>query len=464
MLCAILFTVSARVSNIGDDEVKGYTAYLSYNGADIESKTMGPLASTKFETVEFTHSLNVSSPIGNVYKIRVETQGEKLLSDNESSEITVARNLLLLPEPRRVLNEPGTSVVTWAEPDFDSAVPAQFTDDFESYPCIEGDLENDPENAWVTFLTEAGDWIFIDRDQYPIGGMMKWGEAGYEFIEFPGIDVHTPQSWWIQHRLFMDFNNTYFGHNDSWQYLANMYVVNSNFSAAMPQDDWAITPELCGREQLLTLWARSYDPNIPESVEFLYSTGSTDPDDFKLIRRIEELSGDWTQYAFVIPEGGKRFAIRGCSYVYMGSAQTFVDDVTFYPAKGDRQSLHFLGYNVYFDNLKVNSSPVDDLQFVELPQGDHQFAVSAVYAEGESRAVAATDPAGLEALKYAGIKVEAGIGTISISSLGGAAYGVVATDGTIYGSGIGQEEATIDVPAGIYIVRLPHKAVKVVVR
>ncbi len=53
-----------------------------------------------------------------------------------------------------------------------------------------------------------------------------------------------------------------------------MYVVNDSYTAGVQQDDWAITPELCGREQLVTLWARSYNRSTPETVEFLYSEGA----------------------------------------------------------------------------------------------------------------------------------------------------------------------------------------------
>lgn len=458
------FTISARVSNIGNEGTDSYTATLNYNGSPVQNKSMGHLDSGKFETIEFTHSLNVSSPIGNTFSISVEAAGDNNKDNNVSEEITVARNLNLLPEPERVAYDLSANTLAWVAPDMSKAAPALFVDDFESYPCIEGDLENDFENAWVTFLPEAGDWIFIDRDQCPIGGMMKFGEAGYEYIEFPGIEVHSPQSWWVQNRLFMDFNDTYYGHDNSWQYLANMYVVNEDFNAAMPQDDWAITPELCGREQLLTFWARSYDPNIPEAVEFLYSTGSTNPEDFKLIRRIDQLSGDWTQYAVVIPEGGKRFAIRGCSYVHLGSAQTFVDDVAFYPAQGEKQNLNFIGYNIYCDNKLMNSTPVTQLLFTDINPSQHTYAVSAVYEEGESKAVLATEGAGIEDILSDSVRVNSSNGVIYISGLKGMEYSVASTSGIIHARGNNVNNIDIHVGQGVYIVKAGKKVVKVIVK
>ena len=458
------FKVSARVSNIGNDATESYLARLICNDAEIASKTLGRIESGAFETVEFAHSLNVSSPVGNRYRIIVESQGDNHPENNTTEEVTVARNLNLLPEPEVVVYDTQSHQLSWREPNIDKATPAMVLDDFESYPCIEGDIENDWENSWVTFLTEAGDWIFVDRDQYPIGGMMKYGDAGYEYIEFPGIEVHSAQSWWVQNRLYMDFNDTYYGHDNSWQYLANMYVVNEEHTAAMPQDDWAISPELCGREQLVTLWARSYDPNIPESVEFLYSTGSVNPDDFHLIRRIERLSGAWTQYAFVVPQGAGRFAIRGCSYVNLGSAQTFVDDVTFYPAKGDKQNPEFLGYNVYEDNKLKNASPLKELSIGDVDPAAHKYAVSAVYAEGESRAVEASDIAGVEEIIAGNVVVNVSNGVIRISGLNGLGYSVVAPTGIVRAAGCGEMVVEIPVSQGIWIVKYGKKVVKVVVK
>lgn len=446
------FTVSARITNFGTDDVNSYKAILTLNGSQVDAKQMEKLASADYTYVEFDQKLGVQSTIGNVYTVSVEADGDTCGDNDRSSEVTVARNLQVLPEPQSVyFNDKG---LEWSEPDFDSAVPALVLEDFESYPCVK-DLE-------VTFLTEAGDWIFIDRDQLPIGGMID--NSTSELLSFPGIPNYSTQSWWVQSRMFDRFNDTYYGYDNSMQYLANMYVTNQNHTEGMKQDDWAITPELCGREQLVTLWARSYSFNYLETVEFLYSTGSVNPDDFKLIRRIENLPGDWTQYACVVPDGAKRFAIRGCSYGVYGTAQTFVDNVAFYPASGEKQNLELIGYNVYSDQELLNATPVQDLRYVSVPAGDRKLAVSAVYTSGESRAVEAIEGSGVENITSANVRIETGNGEIRISGLNGLAYSVVSASGVTYANGSGSDVVEVSVSSGVYIVSLPDRNVKVVVK
>lgn len=446
------FAVTARVTNLGAASVSAHKAVLYHNDEEVASKDLGPLEFSTSEVVEFSHTLGVQDPIGNVFKIVVETEGDEVTDNNISDKVTVARNLKLLPEPEEVFINPGGERLEWSAPDFTAAVPEAFTDDFESYPVAEQEA----------FLTEAGDWIFIDVDQAPIGGMVS--SSTWEMIEFPGIPTHSAQSWWVQSRLFEEFSDTYYGYDNSFQYLANMYVVNDSFTAGVQQDDWAITPELCGREQLVTLWAKSYNRSTPETVEFLYSEGSTDPESFTLIRRIEELPGDWTQYALVVPEGGRRFAIRGCSYAATGTAQTFIDNVTFYPATGEPQNLELIGYNIYCDNSLITASPISDLELTGLPDGNHEYAVSAVYSAGESRAVKATEGSGVEGIDSKGVSVATARGMIVIDRLEGAAWSVNAASGMIIASGSGCGHAEIPAAQGVYIVCAGNRTVKVVVR
>lgn len=446
------FSVKARISNLGASAVPAHKATLIHNGKEVETKDLGALDFSKSEIVEFSHSISVKDPIGNVLKIRVEADGDEVNENDMTSEVTVARNLKLLPEPESVYINPGGARLEWAEPDYSKAVPEAVNEDFESYPVAEQGK----------FLTEAGDWIFVDADGAPIGGMVS--SSTWEMLEFPGIPTHSAQSWWVQSRLFEEFSDTYYGHDNSIQYLANMYVVNDSFTAGVQQDDWAIAPELCGREQLVTLWARSYNRETPETVEFLYSEGSTDPESFKLIRRIDELPGDWTQYALVVPEGGKRFAIRGCSYAEMGTAQTFVDDVVFYPATGEAQDLKLKGYNIYCDNALLTTAPVAKLECVELPDGLHDYAVSAVYENGESRAVPAVEGSGVTNIGNDAPTIAVKDGCIELSGLNGAAWNVVSATGIIYGSGSGIDKAKTKVPQGIYVVTIKGRPHRIAVR
>lgn len=446
------FAVRARVSNLGAKDVASYKAILYHNGAEAASKDLEGLAFSSSATVEFSHSLSVQDPVGNIFKIKVVAEGDGKDANDQTGEVTVARNMRLLPEPNDVVIAADGSCLRWAEPDFTTAVPEMILDDFESYTI---ELEGN-------FLTSAGDWVFVDVDKAPIGGMVS--ASTMEMIEFPGIPVHSAQSWWVQTRLVEAFNESYYGHEMSMQYLANMYVVNESFNKAVQQDDWAISPELCGREQLVTLWARSYNRDTPETVEFLYSDGSLTPGDFRLIRRIEQLPGDWTQYALVVPEGARRFAIRGCSYAQGGTAQTFIDDVAFYPANGDAQKLNLLGYNVYGGNRLLTASPIKSLAFFELPEEVGNLAVSAVYETGESRAVAAKAEGGVDNLTAIGVKIKVHKGGITVLGVTGQICNVFSMAGASVASQVCTGTTEIPLGPGIYVVAVGTNVAKIAVR
>ncbi len=445
------FTVSAVITNHGVNPVSAHTATLYKNGVEVESKELGALGFSGSESVEFTHALAVTDPIGNNLHIEVSAEGDQNTDNNRTETITVGRNLQLLPEPKEVTLVNETLDLVWQTPDMDNALPAPFTDDFESY----GDFENSG-----LFTTEAGDWEFEDLDGLPIGGIVS--ASTWEMIEFPGIPTHSVQSWWVQNRYFEEFGNDYFG-NSGYQYLANMYVVNEAYNHGEQQDDWAISPRLCGKEQMISFYARSYDRYTPETIELYWSNGSTDPGEFTFIRRIEDMSGDWTRYVFVVPEGAYRFAIRGCSNAEMGTNQTFIDDVTFVPKEGDARNLTLLGYNIYQDGESMNATPVTKLSFEGATAG-HTYAVSAVYAEGESRAVEARPGSHVAMIQGGKLRVSTTSDEIIISGLEGAAYIVSDTRGAVVAKGNGLDIVRIPAEKGVYVVKAGNNSAKAIVR
>lgn len=445
------FTVSARITNNGALDVAAHTAYLLHNGAEVMAKNLGSLRAGTSEVVEFTQSLSVNDPVGNVYLIKVDGPEESNTANNSSAPVTVGRNLLLLPEPQQAIHDREEGVVVWQKPDLTAAAPAPFTDDFEEY----GNFYED-----MTFVTEAGDWVFVDRDGAKIGGMVS--ASTQELLDFPGIPSRSAQSWWVQNRFADGFNSSYDAHSGA-QYLANMYVTDDAFTKAVQQDDWAISPELCGGEQMISLMAKSYNRESPESLEFLYSTGSVDPDDFVSVRTVEAVSGDWTQYIFVVPEGARRFAIRGTSLAVGGTAQTFVDDVTFVPASDEPWAVTLLGYNLYRDDVKLNSEPLTELRFTLPDAAEHRYAVSALYAEGESRAVEAVAGAGIGSLRT-GVSVRAEGRNIVIEGLDGASFAISAVNGIVLRQGQASGTVTEPVAQGVYIVRAAGRIHKLIVR
>lgn len=445
------FEVSAYVCNKGSQELNSLQASLVHNGKVVELRDLDPLGFNKGLELSFETALTPLDPIGNNYSIKVDAEGDADVSNNESATATVARNIKLLPEPQNAFYDEGRGGnFQWMAPDLSSAAPEPTFENFEAYTSF--------ENEGI-FTTEVGEWILVDVDQKPIGGMIN--NATMEMLELPGIPTHSRQSWWVQSRYFEDFNDSYYGHSGV-NYLANMYVVNESFTEGESQDDWAISPELCGREQLVSLWARSYSRDYPETVEFWYSEGSTAPEDFTLLKRHENISPDWTEYIMVVPEGGLRFAIRGCSYAPMGTAQTFIDDVTFVGAGSTPQELHLIGYNIYRGNELTATCPAGSAAYQAADGAE--YSISALYEEGESRAVEVAEGSAIRKNDSRNLCVSSNDGQILITGLQGMPYCIFDASGRIMASGIGADRAVTDVEKGVYVIRAAGRTFKAIAK
>lgn len=164
------------------------------------------------------------------------------------------------------------------------------------------------------------------------------------------------------------------------------YLV-SFCSQSGQNDDWAISPELNGKAQTISLMAASFSDggyyHYYESFEVLYSTTGTNVSDFTRVgEEIEEVPEAWTKYTFDLPEGAKYFAIHCTSkdkYVFM------VDDVTFCP-KPQVEADSFAGYNIYRNGSRLNESPVKETTYTDamVDKGDYTYVVTAVFGDEES--------------------------------------------------------------------------------
>ena len=88
------------------------------------------------------------------------------------------------------------------------------------------------------------------------------------------------------------------------------------------------------------------------------------------------------EFSYILPEGTKYFAIRHTSSDIFG---LLLDDVTF-----ERGATAPVGYNIYVDGELVGSTAdtAYDLPATGLADGEHTFAVTAVYDGGKESAPA----------------------------------------------------------------------------
>lgn len=238
----------------------------------------------------------------------------------------------------------------------------------DAYEVVFEDFE-----SGTPFAAEFGDWTMHDVD-----GATNYYMSGSDTTLWNGTCA-SPKAFFVWNPVYANYN--YHRPHSGNQCL---FAMEAMFTA---NDDWAITPELSGAAQTLSIWIGS--PWYTEPFEFYYSTTGTEVSDMILYGSYT-LSGPgnwsgtvWQQYDVELPEGAKYFGVR-----YIGNTlfAIEIDDVTYqdhHIVSGDE--LQILGYNIYRNGQKLNAEPVTDLTFVdEDPANENTYVVRAVYAQGES--------------------------------------------------------------------------------
>ena len=112
----------------------------------------------------------------------------------------------------------------------------------------------------------------------------------------------------------------------------------------------------------------------------LYSTTGLKPEDFTRVNSFKQEDSHWGEYAFDVPAGAQYFAIRNTTEGAPFDG-LLIDDISYLAGYGLLE-----GFNVYRDHELIESLPADATSFSEgqMPWGRHQYAVTAIFAGGES--------------------------------------------------------------------------------
>ncbi len=358
------FSVVVDVLNYGSQPVDNYQVELYCDGRLVDTYSGSTLSVGAYDYVAFTRTHGIMDNAQVTYSAKVICAADQDIANNEteSATATIRKNAYPVVTDLSGSLANGKVTLTWSEPDTEKAQPYEVLETFESY---------DP---WAT--SGVGDWVFVDRDKATI--------AGFSEGTMPGIPAYSQQSWWVFDNSHEDFNNGSFSTLSGTKFLASM-VSGVKGEGFVQNDDWAISPELFGGPQTISVNARSYDlaESGRESFEILYSTGSVDPADFTSLKVFNDIASEYTAYLADLPDGAKRFAIRNISN---GKFVLMVDDVTYIPV-GDPAAFSINGYNVYRDGVMLNSEPVEENEFVDADCGDgrHTYNVSVIYSAGESQ-------------------------------------------------------------------------------
>lgn len=429
------FNVTVTIENSGSKKATDYTIELYRNDELIGTKAGEEMEPQTVATVEFTTSLSVVDDVNAKYHAVVNYSADLDNADNTTDEITTALKLPKYPTASgltAVLNEQNTVVLNWNEPETD-AVAEAVTESFE--------------NAEPFAINDIEDWTFIDVD-----GDKTYGFTG---VAFPNSG--SPMA-------YIALDGTFEGFEGVGAHTGNI-SLGCFASVSKQNDDWAISPLLDGLAQKVSFYAKSFDFEMAETFEFLYSTTGTAKEDFILVNEVANVPEEWTKYEFDVPQGGKYFAIRCTSndkFIFM------VDDINFTPA-GPGAGLTLVGYNVYRDGVKINETPVEEPSFTdsEVDGGNHSYVVSVVYDKGESAPSNSADVivTGIEGVVDSMSAVSVEGRAIVVSNAEGMQVTIVAMDGKIiYNTKATSDRVKYEVESGLYVVSVSGKATKVIVR
>lgn len=358
-------TAHVMVTNMGSVAVDNYTVNLYAGDKLVDTKTVKEsLASYASRTEVLTYSTSVMDASPLKLKAEVVVEGESTPEDNEDAA-EVVLNVSTLTGPDTVTataSDESTVVVEWTKVNETSD---RVTDDFDAYAAWSKDSFGD----WTSVYGEKGIAKGPFSNSYPHPNENE--RFAYTVVE---------PSTWLPAELLDKY--ACLKPHSGVHYLASFYSVeNSQF---IPADNWLISPSLSGEAQTVSFWANNFNSQgtkYTENFEVLYSTSGITLDDFKSTgKKFEATTGEWKEYTVDLPAGATYFAIHNNTadtYMFM------LDDVTYTAGCGK-----VLGYNVYRDGkLLKRVEPNAELRITDkAPSGKHTYAVSALYAGGESEA------------------------------------------------------------------------------
>ena len=358
-------TAHVMVTNMGSVAVDNYTVNLYAGDKMVDTKTVKEsLASYASRTEVLTYNTSVMDASPLKLKAEVVVEGESTPEDNEDTA-EVVLNVSTLTGPDAVTataSDESTVVVEWTKVNETSD---RVTDDFDAYAAWSKDSFGD----WTSVYGEKGIAKGPFSNSYPHPNENE--RFAYTVVE---------PSTWLPAELLDKY--ACLKPHSGVHYLASFYSVeNSQF---IPADNWLISPSLSGEAQTVSFWANNFNSQgtkYTENFEVLYSTSGITLDDFKSTgKKFEATTGEWKEYTVDLPAGATYFAIHNNTadtYMFM------LDDVTYTAGCGK-----VLGYNVYRDGkLLKRVEPNAELRITDkAPSGKHTYAVSALYAGGESEA------------------------------------------------------------------------------
>ena len=422
---------TAQVLNSGASAVESSSVKVTDTaGRELTTVSVPTLASGEDHTVAF----EVEATSVGTFAINAEliAEGDGNTENNRASaSVNVVEATVAAPSHLDGTIDNGEFTLRWEAPSANGVV----LDDVESY------------QDWA--IDGIGQWSMWDGD-YDVTYMISNGVDYPNATERKAFQVCNADALGIN---IWDEGKPHSGKKMFMALCCYTYVNN----------DWLISPELNGKEQWISFYARSFTlQNVPaERMRVWYSTSDNDPANFtEVTTSYVELPGSWLEYRYYMPEGARHFAINCVSD---GAFAMFVDDIRFNDLTVPTWNLDH--YEIYKDGEKVAES--DDTSYTGEWPGSGVYSVKAVYDRGESPMSEGLmlKSVGIGFDTTAGIRVEGIAGAIGINAPAGSDVDVMTLSGMVLRhETMGTETLRIPATPGVYLVRVADSSFKVIVR
>lgn len=373
-------TMQVVLRNNSAETAGNATVTLYKNGKAVKTVGVPETDVDMTTTVELTDTASVMDADTTSYFAVVSMDGDEVAAN----DTTNTRTMLVIkpdypaPTGLTAIKEDNGVNLTWQEPDMLNRKGAATTDGFDSYTMFD--------------ISGFGDWTTIDQDGdstimitlSALFGPLQYNNAGkpMAYQVFNPEEVGITFNSWKPHsgnQMLVSFANA---------------SPDQGFSKGKQNDDWLVSPRLSGEEQTISFFAKAGMGGnyIPEQIEVLYSTTDAQPASFTKVGETIDINNvnEWQEFRFNVPQGATYFAIRHVSDYKFA---LLIDDITYIADGSQPVDLTLLGYNVYRDSVRLNSSLVTDRAFTDASAKAGLYQVTAIYDKGESvpcDAVAAT--------------------------------------------------------------------------
>lgn len=427
---------------------------VSADGFDVDILNMdnGDLISAKVQDGKIVleslpagkYTLSIENPVYDTYREEI------VVSDDVDKNIELKEHLFLPYNITVDLTEEGAvydALVKWNQ-------DLGFSDSFEDY----GD-----------FVTgEFGEWLTVDNDKLPVYPIAL-GSAS-NIVSFPGSgDAYNPTA--IAPMVFNPYKTVpAMAPTDPAIMAPTGDKTVIFFSPQVAKaDKWLISPAQTIREGYVwQLTAKAYT-QYPEIVRFCIST-SQDLDSFTVLDEVELPYDEWTVYTLDLSAYAGQTVYLAVNYISTDAFLAQVDDFYVGPSDDSDSKVdvgNVLHYEVYLDGELKGEPQETQFAFTGLTAGEHTVGIKAVYKSGVSEMAEYTFNAQsgvgeVEADAFTAVGVS---GAVQVTASVPAELTIVDMAGrTLLATEMQEGVKTFAVPAGVYIVRMNEKVMKVMVR